>query len=34
MLKPLAALALLSLSAPAFAGECEANFKKATSNPS
>ena len=32
MLKPLAALALLSLSAPALAGECEANFKK-SGNP-
>src|SRR6218665_3884498 len=32
MFKPIAALALLSLSAPALAGECEANFKK-TGNP-
>ena len=32
MLKPLAALALLLLCAPAFAGECEANFKK-SGNP-
>ena len=32
MLKPLAALALLSLSAPALADECEANFKK-SGNP-
>ena len=32
MLKPLATLALLSLSAPALAGECEANFKK-SGNP-
>ena len=29
MSKPIAALALLGLSAPAFAGECEANFRKA-----
>lgn len=32
MLKPIAALALLSLSAPAIASECEANFKK-SGNP-
>ena len=32
MLKPLTAFALLSLSAPALAGECEANFKK-SGNP-
>lgn len=32
MLKPLAALALLSLSAPTLADECEANFKK-SGNP-
>ncbi len=32
MFKPLAALALLSLSAPVVAGECEANFKK-SGNP-
>ena len=32
MLKPLAALTLLSLAAPAIAGECEANFKK-SGNP-
>ena len=32
MLKPVVALALLSLSAPALAGECEANFRK-SGNP-
>ena len=32
MFKPLAALALLPFAAPAFAGECEANFKK-SGNP-
>lgn len=32
MLKPLVALALVSLAAPAVAGECEANFKK-SGNP-
>ena len=32
MLKPVVALALLSLSAPALAGECESNFKK-SGNP-
>lgn len=32
MFKPLAALTLLSLTAPALAGECEANFKK-SGNP-
>ena len=32
MLKPLVCLALLLLCAPAFAGECEANFKK-SGNP-
>ena len=32
MLKPLAALCLLSLATPALAGECEANFKK-SGNP-
>ena len=32
MFKPLAALALLLLTAPALAGECEANFRK-SGNP-
>ena len=32
MLKPLLAIALLPLALPAFAGECEANFKK-SGNP-